>query len=390
MIRKRLLCIFLTSLLLFTGLVSSYTEVSATNRMITDIYSDDITVESGRQFYIGDMILVKLDEKSVTLPEILSTKEENCLYLSTEMGATYVSDCSEVLTVEEKSGYAEAKAAGIANITITCQGIDAKIPVKVVEKGTLSAGKETLIEKWDAAGRKLAKKVPEKLTVDNGYDLFRALKTYLATFAASPLKDECRGSFAANRMLRGWDPDGEFFRLAPACSCYERAYSMMKHYIAKYHPMYDKKYWTAEKGKYFKVSAVQDKITLKMKKKLTKQALLALYLNEIICEVDGMGPDGLMTPLGISTTIQRNCLEARVYISKYHDPDSRYTGGTLMLFKLGSKTATATHVYRTRYNPTNGRYKYHHKKKLKLNKGKTYYLRLYTMEYYWPDKFIVK
>lgn len=129
MIRKRLFCIFLTSLLLFTGLVSSYTEVSAANRMITDIYSDDITVESGRQFYIGDMIFVKLDEKSVTLPEILSTKEENRLYLSTEMGATYVSDYPDVLTVDEKSSCALTKQPGTANVMVHYIDTYASFPV---------------------------------------------------------------------------------------------------------------------------------------------------------------------------------------------------------------------------------------------------------------------
>ncbi len=125
-------------------------------------------------------------------------------------------------------------------------------------------------------------------------------------------------------------------------------------------------------------------------KKLTKQALLAMYLNDIICEVDGYGPDGAILPLAISTTVQKDRFEAHGYISNYKDKDKRYSGSTVLLFKRGSKTATVTHVYRTSYNPANGRYKYHHKKKLSLKKGKTYYLRIYSLNFYCPGKFVVK
>lgn len=143
-------------------------------------------------------------------------------------------------------------------------------------------------------------------------------------------------------------------------------------------------------GQRFSVSATTGQITLKMKKKLTKQALLAMYLNDIICEVDGYGPDGAILPLAISTTVQKDRFEAHGYISNYKDKDKRYAGSTVLLFKRGSKTATVTHVYRTSYNPANGRYKYHHKKKLSLKKGKTYYLRIYSLNFYCPGKFVVK
>lgn len=65
-----------------------------------------------------------------------------------------------MLSIEEKSGYAETKKPGIANVTVNCQGVYICFPVTVVEKGTLCAGKEELAAKVDAAGRKLAKKIP--------------------------------------------------------------------------------------------------------------------------------------------------------------------------------------------------------------------------------------
>lgn len=376
--KKRLFIPFVTMFLLFVCFVPNCIEVSAAKKKITEIYSDDITVESGRQFYIGDMIFIKLDEKSVNLPEILSTKEENCRYTATEMGATYVSDCPNVLTVEAKSGYVQTKQPGTATVTVHCMGVYASFPVTVVERGVLCAGSEEFADKIDAAGRKLAKKIPKKLNTENGYDLFQALKSYLTAFTDHSI---C--------ALYGRDSDYKNI-IAPACSSYERAYSMIKHYIAKYHPMCNKKYWTAEKGKYFTVSATSKQITINMKKKLTKQALLALYLEEFMYEVDGGGPDGVIYPLAINTTVQKDRLEARSFIGKYKDADDRYIGHTVTLFKLGSKTGTVTHVYRTRYNPANGKFKFHHKKKLALKKGKKFFLRIHTFNFYWPGEFVVK
>lgn len=91
--------------------------------------------------------------------------------------------------------------------------------------------------------------------------------------------------------------------------------------------MLDKKYWTAEKRQYFTVSATPGQITMKMKKKLTRQALLAMYLEEFMYEVDG-GPDGRSYPLSVNTTVQKGRLEAGSFIGKYKDTDNRYTGHT--------------------------------------------------------------
>lgn len=393
MIKKRRLYLFLAVLLLFTYIVPSFIEVSAAKKKIINIYSDDIIVENGRRFYFGDMVTVELDKKSYDRPLTLPAENELLLYTATEMGATYVSDCPEILAIEKKSGYAQAKRAGTANIIVNCHGAYASFPVTVAEIGTLNRtlqpGKEDITEKLDAAGKKLSQKIPEKLTPENGYDLFRALKTYLAVFVDYKSTYSSENGISISSAMCGWDPDRKF-RMAPACSCYKRAYSMVKHYVAKYHPMNDKKYWTAEDGQYFTVSATVDQITLKMKKKLTKQALLALYLNEFLCETDGYGPDGVILPLSISATVQKDRFEACSYIARYKDTDERYGGHTVTVFKLGSKTATVTHVYRSRYTSANARHKHIQKKKLKLKKGKKYWLRIDTLYWYWPGEFVVK
>ncbi len=393
MIKKGLFCIFLTMLLVLIGLMPATTEVYGVQKKIINIHGDDIIVESGRRFYFGDMVTVELDEKSFGQPLTLPAENELLLYTATEMGATYVSDCPEILTIEKKSGYAQAKSVGTANITVNCRGAYASFPVIVTEIGTLCTtlqpGKEDITERLDAAGKKLSQKIPKKLTPENGYDLFRALKTYLAVFVDYKSTYKSENGISISSALCGWDPDRKF-QMAPACSCYKRAYSMVKHYVAKYHPMNDNKYWTAEEGQYFTVSATKSKITLKMKKKLTKQALLALYLNEFLCQTDGYGPDGVILPLSVSATVQKNRFEACSYIARYKDTDDRYGGHTVTVFKLGSKTATVTHVYRSRYTPANARHKHIQKKKLQLKKGKKYWLRIDTLYWYWPGEFVVK
>ncbi len=385
---------FVTALLVFTGLIPASTEVSAAKQKITDITTNGaVIVESGRTFYIGDMVSVTLEDKD----DETSVQELNgpwdIFYTATEMGATYVCDHSEVLTVQEESGYARAKEPGTATVMVDCQGVITTFPVIVMAKGTLHAelqeGKEDLAEKLDAAGRKLAKKIPEKLTVENGYELIRAMKTYVSAFADFYSTYKFKNGLGTSSMLIGWAPDRDFY-MAPSCSCYKRARHMMDRYILKYHPMYQKKYWTAKDGTYFKVSAKSDRITLKLKKKISKQALLALYLNDLRYELDGLGPDGAIPPLAISTTVQKNRFDACCFIGKYKDKDERYIGHTVITFKLGSKTAEITHMYRTRANPKTYQHKHTHKKKLNLKKGKKYYLRVYTFNFYWPGEFVVK
>ena len=395
MIKKRILCMFLTALLLFTGLVPVSTDVSAAKQKITEISTNgDVVVESGRTFYIGDMVDVTLEDKD---SDMTSVQEENgpgdIFYTATELGATYVSDHPAVLDVQEKSGYAQAKEPGTATVTVDCQGVYISFPVTVAEKGTLHAalreGKEDLAEKLDAAGRKLAKKIPDKLTVENGYELIRAMKTYVAAFTDFYSTYEFKKVLGTSSMLIGWSPEMDF-RMAPACSCYKRARHMMNRYIVKYHPMYQKKYWTAKDGTYFKVSAKPDRITLKFKKKINKQALLALYFNDLRYELDGLGPDGVTPPLAISTTVQKDRFDACCFIGKYKDKDQKYIGHTVITFKLGSKAAEVTHVYATRVNQKTHQHKHIQKKKLSLKKGKKYQLRVYTFNFYWPGEFVVK
>lgn len=113
------------------------TKIYAAKAKIIGMASNDIIVESGKQFYFGDLVSVELDEKSFDPPLNLPPEDELRFYTATEMGAAYDSDHPEVLAIDEKSGYAQAKTPGTANITVSCRGSYASFPVTVAEKGTL-------------------------------------------------------------------------------------------------------------------------------------------------------------------------------------------------------------------------------------------------------------
>ena len=120
MTKKRILCLFLAILLLFPCYVSAATDTAATEEeKVTMIVASHKTLESGRTFYLGDMVDVRLDTDRFPFMTISGMGSSLYLWTATEIGATYVSDHPEVLTVQEKSGYAETKEPGTANVTLS-------------------------------------------------------------------------------------------------------------------------------------------------------------------------------------------------------------------------------------------------------------------------------
>lgn len=376
MTKKRILCLLLSALLLFPSLVLSFTEVSAAEEeKVTMIVARHKILESGRSFYLGDMIDIRLKTERFSDRAMDRMEPDIYFWSATEIGASYTSDHPEVLSVQEESGYAETKEPGTANVTFQCRNMTISFPVTVVAKGTLCEDKEELADKWDAAGKALAAVIPEELTPENGYELIRALKTYLTAFRTDAGADPQ----TAYESLSGWDPDEEESRIAPACSCFRRVESLIKHYIAQYHPLYDEKYRFSRS--LYRKSAKTNQITFQFKKKITKEALLALYLGEIVYALES---EEASLPFAINTKIQKGRLEARSYICAYNIykcTDIKNSGQyAVMVFKQGSDTAAITHTYRTLQNPKTGVLKLYGKKKLKLKKKKYYRLYINTMD----------
>ena len=86
-----------------------------------------------------------------------------------------MSDHPEVIEIGE-DGYARTKAPGGAAVTVSCGGATETFPSIVVEKGKLATVSEEQEKEWEAVCRKFAKKIPSKITVENGYALLKALK----------------------------------------------------------------------------------------------------------------------------------------------------------------------------------------------------------------------
>lgn len=96
MTRKKILNMLLAALLQFACLLPSSTETSAAKKRIleidrndvipdTSIDSDDMILESGKQFYIGDMVSVRIDEKFDPFIKMVYPLD---YYSATELGAT--------------------------------------------------------------------------------------------------------------------------------------------------------------------------------------------------------------------------------------------------------------------------------------------------------------
>lgn len=346
MIKKRVISMLLSILMLLTCFcVQSPTEVSAEKQTVWRLTADSIIVESGKKFYVGDYVYVWMTGDGDTLASMV--------------GASYEVDNPEVIKVEE-NGYATTKEPGNAVVTVSYQGQSAEFSVTVVEKETLSAGKEEMVEKWEAAGKKLAKKLPSTLTVNNGYTFIKVLKIYLKAVSSNCTNDDFDMNYVYGRDTYR-EEDEAYEVLSPICKCYERALMIMGIYIHQYYPVISNK-----------ISANENQITLKCKKKIGSKELLALYLEEVRYQITN---DEANLPLKIDVKIQNNRLESRVYLSAV-DKKGNEIGDlskdivATAIFKKGSKTITIKPTAVRKY--VNGKYKDVKKKNLKFVKGRTY------------------
>lgn len=362
--KKQILCMLLAVFMMLGCCVQNPTEIMAAKKKnindINDIYDVGRTVESGKQFYVGDLVTVS----------IYNSGRVYYHYMASELDASYVSDHPEVVTVQE-DGLAQTKAPGTATITVSCGGKSAKVILKVVRNGALSFGKSKQIARWEAAAERFQEKIPDKLTLENGYKFLKALKQYLRAFEDVKGRD----GDIAYQAICGLEPgtiDDEndtAVLLVPAASCYNRAVTLMGHYVEQYHPTHQKKYRTGGKYTYYKVSSNADGITLTFKKRLTRKSVLAVYMEEAIYDTTYYEAS---VPLRINAKIIKDRMEAHTYLS---DENEEGVGSGrdfvgVAVFKAGSKNVTIkpTKIYKS----VNGKGKFVKKKNLKLEKGKTY------------------
>lgn len=324
--KKRMISILLAMMLLLTCWIQSPVEASAAGNKVESMSSGHTVIECGNQFYAGDFVFANIKDYGMAYASVLK--------------AAYASDNPEVLTVQE-DGYAEAKMPGKAVVTVSCQGKSAEVSVTVVEKGTLSAGKEEKVEKWKKAGEKLAKAIPDTMTVENGYQLLKAMKNYLKAFSDITDEDEIYSNLYGYDCNETYnededDEDEAYVLISPINKRYGYAVDLMEMYREKYHPMYQKKYWTGEREQY-KVSVKPEKLTFTFKKKLDEKAILALYFGEALYDINS---DEAELPLQIKTKVKKGCMESRVFGDGWEKGKMQYSYSGKAVFKKGSKTVT--------------------------------------------------
>ena len=323
MMGKRILNIMIAAVIVLTSCVQSPAEISAAPIGVNYISfcSESFSVESGKKFNMGDLVAV--------------ADYVGNYWCASELKAKYSSDHPEVISID-KNGYGKKE----------------KCQVTVVKKMSCYAHSQSDLKQWEKVGKKLAKKVPFTLTVENGYAMAKAVTAYV------------------NGLWGIADSDsyglyGEEVLAAPSASCYQRAEYMMRRWTKKYHPCMGSMINMAG------VSGTEDAITVEFKKKLTDKGLLAVYFNEILEQTQGLDVVGYPT-LGMEIDNERY----EVYTNLKDVEEERYYEA-VAIFENGSKTVTIKPTAMIKYE--NGlRYKITGDG-LKLESGHTYRIHCYDL-----------
>ncbi len=302
MMGKRILNIMIAAVIVLTSCVQSPAEISAAPIGVNYISfcSESFSVESGKKFNMGDLVAV--------------ADYVGNYWCASELKAKYSSDHPEVISID-KNGYAKTKKPGKATVTVKYRGKKEKCQVTVVKKMSCYAHSQSDLKQWEKVGKKLAKKVPFTLTVENGYAMAKAVTAYV------------------NGLWGIADSDsyglyGEEVLAAPSASCYQRAEYMMRRWTKKYHPCMGSMINMAG------VSGTEDAITVEFKKKLTDKGLLAVYFNQILEQTQGLDVYGYPT---LDMKIDKKRYE--VYTGLEDVEEERYYRA-VAIFEKGSKTVT--------------------------------------------------
>ena len=342
MMGKRIINFMVAAVMVLTSCVQSPTEISAAKKKVSRLYfsQDSFRVESGKRFYVGDLVTVRMENNA------------RDYWCASELKAKYSSNHPEVITID-KNGYAKAKKTGKAVVSVVCQGKKKKCQVTVVKKLSCYSVSQCDLVQWEKAGKKLAKKVPFTLTVKSGYAMAEAITAYVNSLWGIAESDSY--GFCGDETLA-----------SASASCYQRAEYMMRRWIENYHPciIYPNDNMAG-------VSGTEDAITVEFKKKLTDKGLLAVYFNEILEQTQGLDVVGYPT-LGMEIDNERY----EVYTNLKDVEEERYYEA-VAIFEKGSKTVTIKPTAMIKYE--NGlRYKITGDG-LKLESGHTYRIHCYDL-----------
>lgn len=225
-----------------------------------------LTVEKGAEFYIGDYIAIH---------------NGPTYKLASAVKASYTSNKKSVATVNGK-GYLVAKSVGTAKITIKYKGISQTGTLKVVEEG--SFGEKESYQKLAEAAETVAKNIPSKVTARNGYGYLEKMTAY-EDLANSLSQDVSPDGFVKkeSKMTLGYNslsvttyvPTEKL--AVPKASRYNRLRYELNSYANKNSPILED---SSRKATIASARATAQKLTIKLKKAISKEQMLAMKISE--------------------------------------------------------------------------------------------------------------
>lgn len=247
---------------------AAYIQIGWTGSLARISKSMDIaslTVEKGAEFYIGDYISIN------------NGRTEK---LASAVKASYTSSKKSVATVNYK-GYLVAKSVGTAKITIKYKGISQTGTLKVVEEG--SFGEKESYQKLAEAAETMAKNIPSKVTVRNGNRYLEKRNAYkdLANSLSQDVsldgfvQEERQMTLGYNSPATGYFPTEKL--AVPKASRYNRLVYELYTYSKKNSPVWEN---SSRKVTIASARATTQKLTIKLKKAISKEQMLAMKIEE--------------------------------------------------------------------------------------------------------------
>ncbi len=284
-----------------------------------------ISVEVGQKFNIGDYAYVDDGIQSLGTASMLK--------------ATYSSSKKTVATVDSK-GNLTAKKAGKATITVKYKSKKISCIVNVEKAG--SFGNAETVASLESEVNELVKNIPTKITTKNGFTLNSKRTAYY--YKLTDPSEDLYSKITFDGFLKdGWNTTNKL--AVPQAGRYYYIKGLLDVYASKNSPT------STRSAKVMKIASVSGKtsgITIKVKKALTSEQILASQIESYAYNID-------------------NTSQKKSYsdISVYDKSAKKYYTGTLTLTK-GSKTVK---LQLGTYKYSNGVSKY---VKVKPVKGHTY------------------
>ncbi len=307
------LAVFLCILMVLPSIVSilpmTAQEVSAAESLSMDWFyemrsdeSTSIKIEKGAKFYIGDYAYITDDDTMGTATMFSKAK--------------YTSSKKNVASVSSK-GLLTAKKTGSTVIKIKYKGKTISRKFQVVGKGTLSKG--SAAKGLQKAINKVKSSMPSKITKSNALKYIKIKKTYVSA-AGNYASDITNGGFLYEEIKDG---NYSYKKISNSLAVPDAGrYHTLDYLLYKYS---DKNSPTSTRSskalKISSVSANTKQITIKLKKAVTAEHILAANIDNVYYN---------NTP---------NKTKANVYVYVY-DKTAQEVYSAIGTLKKGSKTVT--------------------------------------------------